>query len=468
MKVDIFADEHNEKYLLTLLEEQGYFLPCHCHGQHHCNGNQYSFDCSLIPKKPITIDFTPFSAKNTKVLSFQDKEIEPGFGDSILLDLGTTTIVIALIEKKTGKLRQISTAANRLSCYGTDIVSRIHASCHGKRKTMQQLLNTFLKEEIQKLCIKNNQSEKELLFCYIGGNTTMIHLLMGYDCTPLSVSPFHIKESSPSPFRFNNCTVIIAPWLSAFIGGDIVAGIHACNMTNTHETSLLLDIGTNGEIVLVHNRTLYASSVAAGSAFEAGNLQCGCAGIPGAIEKVTLRPVMPILKTIDNKLPIGICGSGAISLCAELLRHNYVTREGILSERFPVNGYLLSTTVEKHPIVFTANDLRQVQLAVSAIAAGIDSLCAHVGITAESVSHVYLGGGFGFHISWEDSSLLGLFSNLQKEAIHICGNTCLQGLYYCATKDLPFSLPLPVQIINFANDSYFQQKFLEHLTFPLM
>lgn len=465
MKITIMADKHNKKTILTLLEEQGCSLPCNCHGQHHCNGNRYSFDCSLIPKAPMTIDFLP-SVDSLSALAFHNKETTAGNGDTLLLDIGTTTVAFALIDKKTGALRQMSTAANSLQTYGADVISRIQASCEGHTREMQSLLIDLMKKETRKLCSINKQEPSELLSCYIGGNTTMIHLLMGYCCAPLSGSPFMIEATSPTSFLYEQCEIFIAPWLSAFIGGDIVAGIHACAMNNANDTNLLLDLGTNGEMVLAHNGKLYATSVAAGPAFEAGNLQCGCPSISGAIQNVTIRPLRPTIKTIDNKLPIGLCGSGAISLCAEFIRKGYVTKDGILTNRFPANGYLLGITDNNKPILFTAEDFRQIQLAVAAVAAGIDSLCHKVGISASEVNRVYLGGGFGFHLSLEDGNVLGLFSDLRTEVIEASGNTCLQGLYKCATKNISLDLTVSVETINLADDAYFQKQFIKHMTFP--
>lgn len=127
-------------------------------------------------------------------------------------------------------------------------------------------------------------------------------------------------------------------------------------MWETEETSVLLDLGTNGEIVLSHNGVQYVTSTAAGPAFEGGNLSCGCASVSGAISQVVLRRLHPKLTTIDNKLPIGLCGSGAISVCAELLRKGFVTKDGVFTEQFPAEGLLLSLSATGTKIVFTKDD----------------------------------------------------------------------------------------------------------------
>lgn len=170
----------------------------------------------------------------------------------------------------------------------------------------------------------------------------MIHLLFGYDCTSLGHSPFTIKVPSPEPLSIGNCTVYTAPWISAFVGGDITAGLLSCHLPSSGENALFLDLGTNGEMVLNHKRKLYTAATAAGPAFEGNGLSCGCPGISGAISHVVLRNLFPSLTTINNAHPIGICGSGAISLCAELLRKHYVTSDGVLTEKFKTDGIVLS------------------------------------------------------------------------------------------------------------------------------
>ena len=160
----------------------------------------------------------------------------------------------------------------------------------------------------------------------------MIHLLFGYDCTSLGHSPFTIKVPSPGTTFHWKLHRLHRPLISAFVGGDITAGLLSCHLPSSGENALFLDLGTNGEMVLNHKGKLYTAATAAGPAFEGNYLSCGCPGILGAISHVVLRTLFPSLTTINNAHPIGICGSGAISLCAELLRKHYVTSDGVLTE----------------------------------------------------------------------------------------------------------------------------------------
>lgn len=472
MQVTIQADSTNTKTVLSILEEMGYPLPCNCHGRHHCSGRTYSFDCSLVPKESITISLPESTSENITGISLEDKVPVRGAGDTILIDLGTTTVALALIDHGSTELRQTSVFTNPQKKYGSDVISRIHASIHGKREQLMTMIQEALFENVRLICEKNHQTPDELTYCYIAGNTSMIHLLMGYDCKPLSKSPFILRETSPSSFLYKGCKVQILPWFSAFVGSDITAGMYACHMDitasgNDSDSVLLVDLGTNGELLLRHKNQFYSTATAAGPAFEGNGLSCGCPGIPGAISAVRLMPLSVKLTTIGDRLPVGICGSGAVSLCAELLNRRYITPDGILTERFPSEGILLGHSPSHTPLYFTADDLRQIQVSIAAIAAGIDTLVYEAGITLADITAVYLGGGFGFYLDLNACQTLGLFSALPISCIYPMGNTCLRGLFRCACDtDNLSSGPLPdTHTISLAEHPFFRQQFISHMTY---
>ncbi len=464
MKIRVNANQNNKKNILTLLEELGYSLPCNCHGAHRCSGHTYPFDCSLIPSAPLEVEL-PNADNQITGIALEKLSPKKGPADTLLIDLGTTTIALALIHQKSGELRQAATSANPQIRYGSDVIARIQAASAGALSELQSCIQNHLEQEITQLCRKNQQEPSDLKFCYIGGNTTMIHLLMGYDCSSLGHSPFSIQYPSPEPFYHHSCLVTIAPWISAFVGGDITAGISACNMSDSPAASLFVDLGTNGEMVLHHQNTFYTAATAAGPALEGGGLSCGCAGISGAIQSVSLKRLRPVLNTIGNQLPTGLCGSGAISLCAELLRHEYITSDGVLTARFPREGILLAHNTQGRALTFTPDDLRNVQLAVAAIAAGIDTLLHQAGLSPSEISTLYLGGGFGFHLNLEDCSTLGLFSQIPVSRIKTMGNTCLRGLYKQAVTGALQVVPESCLSLNLAKSSYFQKQFIHHMTF---
>ena len=195
-------------------------------------------------------------------------------------------------------------------------------------------------------------------------------------------------------------------------------------------------------------------------------LSCGCPGISGAISHVVLRTLFPSLTTINNAHPIGICGSGAISLCAELLRKHYVTSDGVLTEKFKTDGIVLSKSPDGKSITFLPEDLRSIQLAIAAIAAGIDILLAESGVSKKESFTLYLGGGFGFHLSIEDCQCIGLFSDLCISEIKVMGNTCLQGLYQWAVYERTPAIQNDCVPLNLGEHPDFQKTYLHHMTFP--
>ncbi len=472
MQITINADAANTKNILSLLEEMGYTLPCNCHGGHHCDGRTYPFDCSLVPGKPVTITLPSSSSGVIMGISLEDMVPARGTGDTILIDLGTTTVAMALIDSTTGELRQTGVFANPQKKFGSDVISRIHASLRGEEKTLTDIIRLAIADHATQLCSKNQQETDKLTKCYIAGNTAMIHILMGYDCTPLSRNPFTLVESTPPPFLYNNCMVRILPWFSAFVGGDITAGMYACHMEpasscQNSDTLLLIDLGTNGEMLLRHKGQFYSAATAAGPAFEGNGLSCGCPGIPGAISGVRLTPLRPRLTTIADRLPVGICGSGAVSLCAELLHRGFITADGILTDRFPPRGILLGYSPAKEPLYFTAEDLRQIQLSLAAIAAGIDTLCCEAGINPDDIAAAYLGGGFGFYLDMDSCRTLGLFSSLPISRIKPMGNTCLRGLFRCACwgDDISCLTVPPTHNVALAEHPFFRQQFISHMTY---
>lgn len=464
MQITIHADANNQKNILTLIEETGRRLPCNCHGKHRCPG-RYSFDCAMIPKSPVTITLSE-TEQDIQGIALENRPLIPGPADTLLIDLGTTTVALVLMDKKSGDLRQSCVFPNPQRSFGMDVLSRIQASCEGQGTKLKAQIHEALQRETALLCRKNGQETEDITCCLIGGNTTMIHLLMGYDCTPLAASPFIPREKNPAPFSADGTDVRIMPWLSAFVGGDITAGIHACGLETTEDTTLLIDLGTNGEMVLSHKGHLFAAATAAGPALEGGNLSCGCAAVPGAISQVRLQRGLARTTTIGNKIPVGLCGSGALTLCAELLRHNLLSPEGILSDSFPAEGIFLGRTAAGHDLHFLAEDLRQLQLAIASIGAGIDTVCKEAGIVPEEIKCLYVGGGFGFFLPVQDGIFLRMLPELSTDKIHTMGNTCLQGLYICSRKnEREYMVSLPYTIVNLASHPYYKKRFLHHMTY---
>lgn len=467
MKFFLHATPENKKTILDLLEEQGVSLPCNCHGAHSCGGTRYDFPCNKIPKQDITI--TLREQLSFSGLSLEQKPDKSVLPDTILIDIGTTTVAMVYYHSDKNTVFHSEAFPNPQITYGADVISRIkydvefhehytlkHVICDVIQKHHQHIIQRFPDIRIHQ--------------CLIGGNTTMIHLLLGASLSGMASAPFTPDTSIRLYHKYADTNVFILPWLSAFIGGDVLAGLLHLNFDTRLDTCLLADLGTNGELVLCHKGKLYMTSTAAGPAMEGNGLSCGVPAIPGAISDITLTPLMPRLQTIGNKLPSGICGSGAISLFSELLSRGYLTTEGILTSKFPPDGILLAKCSDGTLIRFTREDVRQMQTAIAAIGAGISTLLFHAGISASEIDHLYLAGGLGTCVNIEKAAKTGIFAQIDFSHISSIGNSCLLGLADISknqqsTKSRIGSLSNRSEEITLADDLYFEKNFIRHMTY---
>ncbi len=467
MNITIHATPENTKTILDLAEEQGFSLPCNCHGANACGGRQYDFPCGQIPHSDITIQIP--DVHNFSGISLNQKTDKNTLPDSVLIDLGTTTIAMVFYNSMSQTLFYSEVFPNPQRAYGADVISRIHYDVKFHEDyTLKTLICHELESHYQTVVSSNRMIS--IRTCLIGGNTTMIHLIMGYPLNGMKQSPFTPYAPESLTFYHHKTFVSIFPWLSAFIGGDITAGALSLNFDFRHDTCLLADLGTNGELVLLHHDILYTASTAAGPAFEGGGLSCGCPAIPGAVSDMTWHQIMPKLQTINNKLAIGICGSGAISILSELIRNRFLLPSGILSDKFPDKGLLISRTVSGENLFFTAKDVRQMQLAIAAIGAGIDTLCHEAGIYPDDIHHLFLAGGLGYNISLEKASLTGLFSEIPTSKISSVGNSCINGLACLASE--PSRIPERAEHLKkqsheiiLADNPFFEKQFIRHMSY---
>jgi len=405
-----------------------------------------------------------------KGLTLEGLTVQAGPADSLLIDIGTTTIALALMNSKEASLVATTSFANPQRSFGDDVISRVQAQLEGQGEELTRLLRTGLLDQTKALCRQHQIPPSSLQHTYIAGNTCMIHSLLGYDMTPLSASPFRLKEENPEAFDWRDedfhTRVVILPWLSTFIGGDITAGLLACGLEQ-YQNALFLDLGTNGEMVLKKGDSYYMCSTAAGPAFEGNGLTCGLPAIPGAISKVKLRPLGAQTETIDNLLPLGLCGSGALSVSAELIRRGYVDSQGILNSKFPEEGILLAKSAKKgQPLYFQAQDLRQIQLAKAAIAAGIDTMAEVAKLDLKDLDQALIGGGFGFFLDPKDSQTLGLLSQIPASKVKALGNTCLLGLFYLACGKANLKTLPNFHFVPLGHHKVFKSRFIQQMKFP--
>lgn len=360
----------------------------------------------------------------------------------IALDIGTTTLAACLIDLETGRRLAAASRLNRQRMLGADVISRISAEMQGQASRLQQ----WVREDVDSLIGELQPDRQAVKSVMIAANTTMVHLLCGFSCEPLGTYPFSPVHTEIVRDTYQNligtdrldCEVTVMPGISAFVGGDVVAGIYACQVEQESKrgASLFVDLGTNGEMALFYDGKFLVSSAAAGPAFEGGSLSCGMGSIPGAICQVTMESAYQVrIQTIGKKPPAGLCGTGALEALSELVRLGIVDETGLLSEEYFEEGFWLATSPDGEPILLTQKDIRELQMAKAAVRAGVETLLLRAGIGCEEVSRVYLAGGFGLGMNQHAAVKTGLFPGAFAGKIIPVGNSALAGAAQALMED---------------------------------
>ncbi len=417
---------HQDKLLLS--EEdiaQGIRLACHAYPMD---------DCTITI--PFFEDETEFEVVSEFKENLKTRNILKEEYYIIAIDIGTTTIAMNLIGVPSRRIQKTHTRINKQRDYGADVISRICASNEGKKELLKKTIVRDLMDGIQELVEKLYLPKEGIKGIALAGNTTMIHLLMGYSCETLGVYPFTpvnlgpIEKSFKEVFssEYLDTPVVILPGISTYVGADMTAGLLICEFEQTEKISMLIDIGTNGEMAIGNKDQIMVCSTAAGPAFEGGNISCGVGSIPGAISSVSIQAThCPVYETIKGKAPIGICGTGVIEITAELMRAGLIDETGLLDESYAKEGYRVAVGAHGKDIVFTQRDIREVQLAKSAIRSGIEILLERYGVDAGKIHKVYLSGGFGQKINVKKAMDIGLLPPKFLGKTEAIGNSSLAG-----------------------------------------
>ncbi len=469
--------------------EQGYRLSCKAYP---------TVDCEIEMQQDGEDDFVILGAEETVN---RDIIIE-GMGDqsnvkkdvecSLAIDIGTTTLAISLVEVESKKILDTYTAINHQRNYGADVISRIQASNEGKGTELKDVIQKDLLKGIKQLLQIYEVKPSCLKDIIIAGNTTMTHLLLGFSCGGLGVVPFTpvdismMEKSFQEVFllkegvetagnqdedwmnAFASTNVVFLPGISTYVGGDIVAGIFASKMQKSERYNILVDLGTNGEMAIGNQERILVTSTAMGPACEGGNITHGMGGVSGAISSVTIDLNQKVVvQTIGNQPPIGICGTGVLETVAELVKCELVDETGLLDEDYFEEGFPLTQTLNGEIIVFTQKDVREVQLAKSAVRAGVETLMKRAGVTYDQVGKLYLAGGFGFHMDKEKAVAIGMFPEQLLDKIEIAGNTALAGaIGYTHEERGEFLKIVDIsEEISLSVDKYFNELYVEHMFF---
>lgn len=480
------------KRLSELLREQGVFLSSPCGDRGICGkcrvrvteGELFSQDGS-----PVYPDENGFVLSCRVFCSGGEFEIDTdgGFtfesvsctnGDvNAALDLGTTTLAMKFVSPEKESLWEIS-LLNPQRAFGSDVITRIEKS----RERLSEMQNCVLGE------VKRAAEEflrispaAKLRKLTVAGNPTMLHIFCGISPDTLGVYPFTpvftetkrlTGEDAGLPFD----EVILLPSASAFIGSDALCGALVCDMLSLPEPSLLIDVGTNGEIILSTGRKngnrLFAASAAAGPALEGASISCGVGGVSGGVSRIKETGNGLVFSTVNDEKPVGLCGSGLIDLVACLLEKEIIDETGYMEEDFVLcgshktkSGVSLSGTT---PISLTQKDVREFQLAKSAIRAGIDVLLNGAGLSLGDVSHVFIAGGLGYYTDLYSAVKTGLLPREFSGKMTAVGNTALSGALLCLDEDALLTLSEiteSVTSVELNSSPDFLSLFTEYMTF---
>lgn len=377
---------------------------------------------------------------------------------AIALDIGTTTVAACLFNLATKEVVGTKATYNRQISFGDDVISRIiyaegekglEKLTHSICETINGLLQSFETE--------NNILRSDIIGMQVAGNTTMIHIFLGLEPYYIRREPYIPVVNFPPSVQAQDLCVKInqkgiiscVPGIASYVGGDITAGVLACGMYNTSGLSLLIDLGTNGEIALGNKEWLVAASCSAGPAFEGVGIKSGIRAIEGAIQRVEVAADGKSVKysTIGDKKPKGICGSGLIDIPGEFLKKGIIDRSGKFVGKVNKGGFPLLRKNEDgefefvivragdsatgSDIVITEADIENLMRSKGAVFLGIQVLLQEMSKEFKDIEKVYISGGFGTFLDIEKAIMIGLLPDLPKEKFMFIGNSAITGAKLC-------------------------------------
>ena len=422
-----------------------------------------------------------------------------GQGYGIAFDIGTTTVVGIMWDFAKAELMGLISAANPQIPYGADVISRIaFASEEDNLRILQKEIATCLSTIAKALCEKHSVSTESVVRVTVCGNTAMAHLLLGISPKSLAVAPFRpgysgtvtVKAKTLGIKINEKVSVTVMPNIAGHVGSDITAGILALRLEQKKGRILLIDIGTNGEIVYYNGERMLTCSTAAGPAFEGASVRCGMRATAGAIERVRITDGEIKCSVIGNTKPLGICGSGIIDTVSELVKNRIVDKTGRMlgaeeySDKYGasplcqsmktydnVRCFVLAQKESGEDIIITQKDIREVQLAKAAIAAGIHALRKETGDNGKALDTVYLAGAFGNYIDKNSASSIGLLPVSEGKNIIAVGNTAGAGILMAMTSSDEMKraeiIAGTVQHIDLYARSDFQKDYLNKMYFNI-
>lgn len=478
--------------LQTLLFGEGIEFPCGGHGR--CKGCRirvlegalpetdddvrllssreraqgWRLACRATAEAPLTLELAQWEAailSDDAAFVFHPR---PGLG--VAIDLGTTTLVAQLLDLETGNVLAVQTALNQQAQHGADIMSRIDFAVRGGQPALHKLIRQQIAVLIDGLLSVGGDRAGSVQEMIIVGNTVMHHLFCGLSVAPLAQVPFLPEQDGLFTLtaaelgwarpELKDTVISFLPCLGSFVGSDILAGVLATNLHQNDALGGLVDLGTNGEIVVGNRTRLICASTAAGPAFEGARISMGMRAATGAIAEVRLYNGKLESVVLGQTAARGICGSGLVDAVAAALDAGWVQPSGKLR-----NAAQLQLAP---PVVVNQRDIRELQLAKGAIAAGIRILLKDWGASADQLPRLYLAGAFGNYINRTSARRIGLLE-LPLDRVEPAGNTALRGAKMVLLSDTDRAFPdlrQKVQHVSLSDDPQFEDIYVEEMAFP--
>jgi len=509
--------------LAEFLARQGFPLNTRCGGRGLCNGCEVLLSNSVSVKAcdfplarlaqagavdEITVPQRSLLRQQPSVVDdfrvnipMARDPIEPDARLGAAVDIGTTTVAVLLCDLENGKMLARASAFNAQMRHGEDVVTRIEFCRAGGTAAVRELQRAIAGGTIQPLldevCAKAGVAREDIGVAVVAGNTTMQHLLAGENPAPLGAHPFtpvfletRTYSARDVGLEFGkksggDARVHLLPGLSSYVGADIAAGLVATGMIYDEGPSLLVDVGTNGEIVAKAGGRLAGCATAAGPAFEGAGLSCGTRAVRGAVERVRLgaNPFEARLDIIGGAAPqpTGLCGSAYVDFLWEARSAGLLTGSGrfVAPEKLPAGAHVETDThggKKLHlgpgsaPLWISEQDIARLLQAKAAIGAGMQTLLGVLGIAPRDVRRVYLAGGFGMHLSLKHAIGCGLLPGFEPEQIQVVGNTSLGGAFLAMNDrsllDEMQSLRARFEPVELNLQPDFEDAFIDNLALP--
>ncbi|MDI6713671.1 MAG: ASKHA domain-containing protein [Thermodesulfovibrio sp.] len=413
-----------------------------------------------------------------EILDFLSKKI---YG--IAVDIGTTTVVLALVDLEEGKIVDVASCYNSQINYGDDVITRIIFAEENPeglnilRKSIVDDINAL----INTVSLRNKEGK---IYCaFVAGNTTMCHIFWG-------INPKYIRQEPYTPtlnrypiWKASDCMLLLEPQIpiytlpsvAGYVGGDIVSGLLTTGLYKDEETSLFIDIGTNGEIVIGNKDFLITASTSAGPCFEGSGISCGMRATEGAVESFSYNQKTDEfdIKVIGNEAPRGICGSGMIDILSELFSKKVIDQKGKFvtdnSKHIKIFDNEARFVISSDCYI-TQSDIDNIIRAKAAIYAGISTLLEEVGLSERELKKVYIAGGFGEFLNIKKAIKIGMLPNLSEERFIFLGNTSLTGAVLCLLSknfwELANELAQKMTYIDLSRSKKFMDEYVSALFLP--